>query len=175
MACLAPTNLRVQQSILTEIDVLRSIDHPNVIIMYECFETSKYIHLVLPFLEGGELFEKIKSKGLYKESHAIPVMRNFLSALSYLHERNIVHRDLKPENLILASKNNDWDLRIADFGLASIMDSQDQKLSLRCGSPGYVAPELLQDKGYNCQADVFSVGVIFYIMLTGRLLFNGND
>lgn len=159
---------------LTEIDVLRALDHDNVIVLYETYETTKYIHLVLPYLEGGELFEKIKSKGLYRESDARPVMRNFISALEYLHSKNIVHRDLKPENLLLASKENTWDLKIADFGLATIL-TEGVKLSLRCGSPGYVAPELLQEKGYDCSADMFSVGVIFYIILTGRPLFKGNN
>ena len=142
--------------------------------LYETFESTKYIHLLLPYLEGGELFEKIKSKGLYRESDARPVMRNFISALEYVHKKLIVHRDLKPENLLLASKENNWDLKIADFGLATLIESADAKLYLRCGSPGYVAPELLQEKGYNCQADIFSVGVIFYIILTGRPLFKGN-
>ena len=160
---------------LTEIDVLRKIDHENVIQLYETYETTKYIHLLLPYLEGGELFDKIKSKGLYRESDARPVMQNFISALEYLHAKNIVHRDLKPENLLLASKMNNWDLKIADFGLATVIEDQSKKLYLRCGSPGYVAPELLQEKGYNCQADIFSVGVIFYIILTGRPLFKGNS
>ena len=117
------------------------MDHENVIELYETYETTKYIHLLLPYLEGGELFEKIKSKGLYRESDARPVMRNFISALSYLHSKSIVHRDLKPENLLLASKENNWDLKIADFGLATVIE--EEKLYLRCGSPGYVAPELL--------------------------------
>ena len=162
------------ESVLTEIDVLRSIDHPCVITLYETYETTKYIHLLLPYLQGGELFEKIKSKGLYRESDARPVMTNFISALEYLHQRNIVHRDLKPENLILASKENNWDLKIADFGLATIIKDPSKKLYLRCGSPGYVAPELLREQGYDCQSDMFSVGVIFYIILTGRPLFKGN-
>ena len=101
-------------------------------------------------------------------------MRNFISALEYVHRKLIVHRDLKPENLLLASKDNNWDLKIADFGLATTLDTPEEKLFLRCGSPGYVAPELLQEKGYNCKADIFSVGVIFYIILTGRPLFKGN-
>jgi serine/threonine protein kinase len=92
--------------------------HPSIIEMFEVYESSKYIHLLLPYLEGGELFERIKAKGLYKESDAVKVMRNFLDALKYLAEKNIVHRDLKPENLILANKGDDHDLRIADFGLA---------------------------------------------------------
>ena len=145
-----------------------------MITLYETYETTKYIHLLLPYLQGGELFEKIKSKGLYRESDARPVMTNFISALEYLHQRNIVHRDLKPENLILASKENNWDLKIADFGLATIIKDPSKKLYLRCGSPGYVAPELLREYGYDCQSDMFSVGVIFYIILTGRPLFKGN-
>lgn len=161
-----------QTSVITEIDVLRALDHENVIQLYETYETSKYIHLLLPYLSGGELFERIKSKGLYRESDAQPVMRNFVRALEYLHAKKIVHRDLKPENLLLTSKQNCTDLQIADFGLATVMDCD--KLYLRCGSPGYVAPELLQEKGYNCMADMFSCGVIFYIILTGRPLFKGN-
>lgn len=108
-------------SILTEIDVLRSLDHKNVIQLNETYESTKYIHLLLPYLSGGELFERIKSKGLYRESDARPVMRNFILALEYLHSKNIVHRDLKPENLLLSSKENSWDLKIADFGLATVM------------------------------------------------------
>lgn len=94
-------------------------------------------------------------------------MRNILEALQYIHRNNIVHRDLKPENLILASKDNDLDLRIADFGLASFIKEGEQ-LDYRCGTPGYVGPELLQDKGYDRKVDMFSVGVILYVLLSGR-------
>ena len=99
-------------------------------------------------------------------------MRNMLEALKYMHERRVVHRDLKPENLILASKDNDYDLRIADFGLATFMHT-DELLKLRCGSPGYVAPELLEDKGYDLAADIFSTGIILYVLLSGRPAFRG--
>ena len=99
-------------------------------------------------------------------------MKNMLEALSYMHENNVVHRDLKPENLILAHKDNDQDLRIADFGLASIIQDG-ELLKLRCGSPGYVAPELLDDIGYGKKADIFSAGVILYVLLTGRPVFRG--
>ena len=101
------------------------------------------------------------------------VMKNLLEALDYMAQNNVVHRDLKPENLILAAKNNDYDIRIADFGLASFVTGPDQKWTLRCGSPGYVAPEVLEDKGYNIAADVFSIGVIMYVLLTGRPVFGG--
>ena len=95
-------------------------------------------------------------------------MKNFLEALMYLANNLIVHRDLKPENLIFASKNDNTSIIIADFGLATRLHSPEHKLTLRCGSPGYVAPEVLRDEGYNCSSDVFSAGVIFYVMLTGR-------
>jgi serine/threonine protein kinase len=131
--------------VLLEIEVLRTMKHPNVIELYEVYESSKYIHLLLPYLEGGELFERIKAKGLYKESDAVRVMHSFISALKYLCELKVVHRDLKPENLILATKGDDHDIRIADFGLASFLTEEEKLLYLRCGSPGYVAPELLDD------------------------------
>ena len=120
---------------LCEIDILRVMNHEYVIRLYEVYESEKYIHLVFDFLEGGELFEKIKSKGLYKEKDAMTLMRNFLHALEYLHSRHIIHRDIKPENLILATKGDDYSIRIADFGLASFIQPGEQ-LMLRCGSPG---------------------------------------
>lgn len=152
---------------------MRFIDHPNVIHLHEVYESTKYVHLLLPFLKGGELFKSIKARGLYKESDAAPVMKNFLSALAYLHENLIVHRDLKPENLLLASTGDTTDVKIADFGLATRLAYPGEKLKLRCGSPGYVSPELLRDEGYSLPSDIFSAGVIFYVMLTGRPLFKG--
>lgn len=170
MVMKTPENI---ESVLTEIAVLRQLNNPNVIGVHEVYESKKYIHLVLPYLEGGELFERIKSKGLYKENMGVPVMRNLLKALEYLNQMNVVHRDLKPENLILKLKDNDSELLIADFGLAAILENSEQLLARRCGSPGFIAPELLDDKGYNCMADVFSAGSIMYMMLSGRLAFRG--
>ena len=99
-------------------------------------------------------------------------MKNILEALKYMHEHHVVHRDLKPENLILASKQNDYDICIADFGLASFI-KKGEILKLRCGSPGFVAPELLEDVGYDEKADIFSAGVILYVLLSGRTAFRG--
>lgn len=99
-------------------------------------------------------------------------MKNMLGALEYLHRMDVVHRDLKPENLILASKDNDYDLRIADFGLASFI-KDGELLKLRCGSPGYVGPEILENVGYDKKVDIFSAGVILYVLLSGRPAFRG--
>ena len=101
-------------------------------------------------------------------------MYQFLSALAYCHSRDVVHRDLKPENLLL-SKKDGFEIKIADFGLACILKDGKEDLNLRCGSPGYVAPELLKNEGYGKASDVFSAGVIFYVMLTGRPVFQGNN
>ena len=154
---------------------MRSLNHPNVISLHEVYETTKYIHLMLPLLKGGELFSRVRSSRLFEEKNAQGFMRNFLSALAYLHKKLIVHRDLKPENLILARKDDISDVKIADFGLATMLSHPEEKLTLRCGSPGYVSPELLRNEGYNCSSDVFSAGVIFYVILTGRPLFKGQD
>jgi len=151
-------------------------DHPYVIKFYQVYDADKMVHLVLELLEGGELFERIKHKRSYSEREAVEIMKNILEALKYFHALGIVHRDLKPENLILKSKEDDYDVKIADFGLASFVE-EGKKLSLPCGSPGYVAPEVLDDRGpgYDTQADVFSVGVILYVLLTGRPAFPGTN
>ena len=101
------------------------MDHPNVLQLFAVYETSKYVHLILPYLEGGELFERIKSKVRYPEADAALVMQCFLSALEYLAKNKIVHRDLKPENLILAKKGDDNFMKIADFGLACILSDDE--------------------------------------------------
>ena len=155
---------------------MRACDHENVIKLFEVYEADKHVHLVLEVLEGGELLNRIRNKGSYTEADAIKLMRNILKAMAYLHSKGIVHRDLKPDNLLLASSDDDYSVKIADFGLATFVEPG-AKLSLPCGSPGYVAFELLQDPspGYDTKADIYSVGVILYILLIGRPAFQGAD
>lgn len=100
-------------------------------------------------------------------------MKNLVMALEDMHRNKIVHRDLKPENLILASKESDFDIKIADFGLASFV-KEGELLTLRCGTPGYAAPELLNNEGYNEKADIFSAGILMFILLSGKSPFFGN-
>ena len=100
-------------------------------------------------------------------------MKSLLTALAYLHSKRIVHRDLKPENLLL-ERGGHWVVKIADFGLAAALPTPVPRLDQQCGSPGYIAPEILRGSGYDCQADIFSLGAIFYKILTGANLIRGS-
>jgi len=113
-------------------------------------------------LKGGDLFDHLMTYGVYKERNASVLIANILKAMKYLHKRGIIHRDIKPENIIVKSTFDDSDIKISDFGLATFKDSK--FLFTRCGTPGYVAPEVLNDEPYDEKVDIFSVGVILYIM-----------
>jgi len=143
--------------------------------MYEVYENENYIFLVKELLKGGELFHKLKGHGSYSEEYASRIMQKLLSALAYIHSKNILHRDLKPENLILRSKTDDFDLCIADFGLADYYTPTGDYMFKRCGTPGYVAPEVLADKVYDFKVDTFSAGVIMFILLSGASPFKGKS
>lgn len=137
--------------------------------MKEIFDSSDKLYIVLELVTGGELFDRIVSKGSYSEKEASELMKQVLDALSYLHAKGIVHRDLKPENLLYASPAPDAPIKLADFGLAKIVSSggQSSVMHTTCGTPGYVAPEVLKNDGYDTQVDAWSMGVILYILLCG--------
>jgi len=150
-----------------EVEIMGKVDHPNVIKLVEVFDEPKVMNLVMELVTGGELFDSIVARGSYTEKAAAEVMMTLCSALSYLHDMKIVHRDLKPENILLKDTSPDASIKIADFGLARIISST-QMMKTACGTPGYVAPEVLQNKGYDSGAvDVWSTGVILYILLCG--------
>ena len=142
---------------------MRKLQHESIISLEEIHESENHIHLVLEVLHGGELFERVIKKGLYSEQDACILMKRLLTALEYMHTKGIMHRDMKPENLILKENSNDWNVKIADFGLATNINSGDF-LFKRCGTPGYVAPEILEDKKYDQKVDIFSAGAILYIL-----------
>jgi len=121
--------------------------------------------MVQDLLSGGELFDRIIEQTFFSEKEAARVIKQIASALVYLHDLNIVHRDLKPENLLLTDKSkDDYDVKIIDFGLAK---QSTEKMNMPCGTPGYVAPEILKRKKYHKEVDVWSLGVITYILLCG--------
>ncbi|KAL1023176.1 hypothetical protein UPYG_G00037320 [Umbra pygmaea] len=150
----------------TEIGVLLRLSHPNIIRLKEIFETETDIALILELVTGGELFDRIVERGYYSERDAAHVIKQILEAVAYLHENGVVHRDLKPENLLYADLSLDAPLKIADFGLSKIIDEQ-VTMKTVCGTPGYCAPEILRGNAYGPEVDMWSVGVILYILLCG--------
>ncbi|XP_077573719.1 calcium/calmodulin-dependent protein kinase type IV-like [Stigmatopora nigra] len=150
----------------TEIGVLLRLSHPNIIRLEEIFETDTDIALILELVTGGELFDRIVERGYYSERDAAHVIKQILEAVAYLHENGVVHRDLKPENLLYADLSLDAPLKIADFGLSKIIDDQ-VTMKTVCGTPGYCAPEILRGNAYGPEVDMWSVGVILYILLCG--------
>jgi len=150
-----------------EIEIMGCIDHPNVINLFEVFDEPKKMNLIMELVTGGELFDRIVAKGSYTEKDAANNMLTLCTALDYLHAKKIVHRDLKPENILLKDPSENSDIKIADFGLARLINNKEM-MKTACGTPGYVAPEVLQNKGYDSGAvDIWSAGVILYILLCG--------
>jgi calcium/calmodulin-dependent protein kinase I len=148
-----------------EIYIMKKVDHPNILKLFEVFEDDDYFFLVLELVEGLELFDKIVDRGNYSEKDAANIVKQILEAVKYLHEEGIVHRDLKPENLLSAGEGEGEVVKVADFGFAK--NFGEEKLVTSCGSPGYVAPEVLTEDSYTNAVDMWSVGVIIYILLSG--------
>lgn len=155
-----------EEMIETEVSLLRSVNHQNIVGLVEEFDTPTKLYLVLQYVSGGELFERIVDKGSYTEKDASRIVREMTEAVAYLHEKNIVHRDLKPENLLFATPEEDSEILVADFGLSKLV-SDSSVLSTACGTPNYVAPEILRQAGYSKPVDVWSLGIITYILLCG--------
>jgi len=155
-----------------EIDIMKKLDHPNIIKLMEVIDTPQTLYLVLEFAEGGELFDSIVNKGQYTEPEAINIVKQILEAVQYIHTMGIAHRDLKPENLLLAaSKEGKEVIKIADFGLSK--DFGEEALQTSCGTPDYVAPEVLLGEPYDSAVDIWSIGVITYVLLCGFPPFYG--
>jgi len=152
----------------TEIKILKQVDHPNIIKLKDLYETPDMLAIVTELVTGGELFDKIVEQGSYSESDASILVSKMVSAIDYLHKRGIVHRDLKPENLLLKDDTSLTEVKIADFGLSKIVGTKFSSLMLTaCGTPSYVAPEVLSATGYDKEVDLWSIGVITYILLCG--------
>ncbi|UKJ88413.2 calmodulin-like domain protein kinase [Theileria orientalis] len=159
------------EALLREVEVLKSLDHPNIMKIYEFFEDEKYYYFVTELYTGGELFDEIVSRKRFSEYDAARITKQILSGITYMHKQNIVHRDLKPENLILESKSLNSNIRIIDFGLSTYY-TDSAKLKDKIGTAYYIAPEVL--KGiYDEKCDIWSIGVILYILLSGYPPFNG--
>ena len=167
---LADDTEHTQLAIEREIVVMKLIDHPNIMRLYDVWETSTELYLILEYVQGGELFDHLCEKGKLPTPEALDYFQQIIGAMDYCHRFNIAHRDLKPENILL---DKEFNIKIADFGMAAW---QNGMLQTSCGSPHYAAPEIVQGYAYNgSAADIWSCGVILYALLAGKLPFDHED
>lgn len=156
-----------------EIAIMKSLEHPNIVRLYETYEDAAFIYLVMELCEGGELFDRIIAQGFFTERAAALAVKQMLSAIHYLHSHNVCHRDLKPENFLLSSKDMNSALKLIDFGLSAIY-TKDKPMKTKAGTPYYVAPDVLGGS-YNETCDIWSIGVLAYVLLCGYPPFNGQN
>ncbi|XP_057208221.1 MAP/microtubule affinity-regulating kinase 3 isoform X9 [Triplophysa rosa] len=166
---LNPTSL---QKLFREVRIMKILNHPNIVKLFEVIETEKTLYLIMEYASGGEVFDYLVAHGRMKEKEARAKFRQIVSAVQYCHQKRIVHRDLKAENLLLDA---DMNIKIADFGFSNEF-TIGNKLDTFCGSPPYAAPELFQGKKYDGpEVDVWSLGVILYTLVSGSLPFDGQN
>ncbi|XP_058837261.1 serine/threonine-protein kinase MARK1-like isoform X4 [Topomyia yanbarensis] len=158
------------QKLYREVRIMKLLDHPNIVKLFQVIETEKTLYLVMEYASGGEVFDYLVLHGRMKEKEARAKFRQIVSAVQYCHQKRIIHRDLKAENLLLDSEMN---IKIADFGFSNQF-TPGSKLDTFCGSPPYAAPELFQGRKYDGpEVDVWSLGVILYTLVSGSLPFDG--
>ncbi|KAL6227512.1 hypothetical protein ACLB2K_001469 [Fragaria x ananassa] len=153
--------------ITTEIETLKRLKHPNVVRLYEILASKTHIHMVLEYVEGGELFDKIRHNGRVTEAESRKIFQQLIDGVSYCHRKGVFHRDLKLQNILLDEEGN---IKICDFGLSALPQHlhKDGLLHTTCGTPNYVAPEILRRRGYNgATVDIWSCGVILFAILSG--------
>ncbi|TKY63311.1 Serine/threonine-protein kinase ATG1 [Spatholobus suberectus] len=167
-------NKKLQESLMSEIYILKRINHPNIICLHDIIQVPGKIHLVLEYCEGGDLSMYIQQHGRVPEATAKHFMQQLAAGLQVLRDNNLIHRDLKPQNLLLSRNDEKSVLKIADFGFARSLQPRSLAETL-CGSPLYMAPEIMQLQKYDAKADLWSVGAILFQLVTGRTPFTGNN
>ncbi|KAL6597360.1 hypothetical protein ACP70R_046800 [Stipagrostis hirtigluma subsp. patula] len=163
----------LSEQIRREITTMRLVEHKNIVQLHEVMATRNYIYFVMEYVKGGELFDKIEKSSKLTEGAAHKYFQQLISAVDYCHSRGVYHRDLKPENLLLDENEN---LKVSDFGLSALSDSkrQDGLLHTTCGTPAYVAPEVISKTGYDgAKSDIWSCGVVLFVLVAGYLPFQG--
>lgn len=164
---------KMVDQIKREISIMKLVRHPYVVRLHEVLASRTKIYIILEFITGGELFDKIVHHGRLSEAEARRYFQQLIDGVDYCHSKGVYHRDLKPENLLLDSQGN---LKISDFGLSALPEQGTSLLRTTCGTPNYVAPEVLSHKGYDgAIADVWSCGVILYVLMAGYLPFDELD
>ena len=174
--CIAKKDLSAEDetALKQEVEILQNLDHPHILKCYGFFDEPGMFYLPTEIMEGGELFDRIVKKTYYNEKEARDLILILINTIGYCHSKNIVHRDLKPENLLLAGFEDDSHIKLADFGFAIQTDGY-VSLKTQCGTPGYVAPEILSTQLYGRSVDMWSIGVITYILLGGYPPFHDDN
>ena len=183
-----------------EVEILKTVSHPNIVQLLDCLSTHHCVYLVMEVVLGGHLQARLQNQGYYDERRARMLFAQVVEAVHHLHERNIIHRDVKPENILFAERHDEVTVKLTDFGLSERRaraetpapprkhrtphphqsipapgTMKEGRLTTRCGTPSYCAPELLSGAGYGKAVDVWSLGVLAYVVLTGVLPFVGAD
>lgn len=155
------------QMLYEELSILQKLSHPNIVSFKDWFESKDKFYIVTQLATGGELFDRILSRGKFTEVDAVEIIVQILGAVEYMHSKNVVHRDLKPENVLYVDKSENSPLVIADFGIAKQLKGEGDLIYKAAGSLGYVAPEVLTQDGHGKPCDIWSIGVITYTLLCG--------
>eukprot|EP01017_Pseudomicrothorax_dubius_P006739 TRINITY_DN11984_c0_g2_i1.p1 TRINITY_DN11984_c0_g2~~TRINITY_DN11984_c0_g2_i1.p1 ORF type:complete len:475 (+),score=68.46 TRINITY_DN11984_c0_g2_i1:61-1485(+) len=179
--------IRMQERFIREIEVMKSLDHPNIVRLYETYEDERSIYNVLEYCGGGELFDLLANQGYLKEDKARDIFLQLVLAVKHCHSKNVTHRDLKPENILLVSPD-DYQIKLTDFDASRLFEKEDETgrmeppprrtrksaLKTKVGTPYYIAPEVLEGS-YDERCDIWSSGVILYVLLCGAPPFNGKN
>ena len=159
----------------TEIEILKICQHPNIIRLYNVFENADYLYIIMEYCYGGDLFSYLENRHFrLTEKRASTIIHQMATAVYYMHSFGVVHRDLKPENVLMTSTDEDSDIRILDFGLSKILGPY-EKCDEPYGTLTYCAPEIIVDEPYSKPVDLWSLGVMTYLMVSGKLPFNAED
>ena len=163
-------NWHMIDQLKNEINIMLSLSHPNIIDLLTYFEDTQNIYFILEVAEEEHLFHRLKKKGKYEEREAAYVIHEIVKAVNYLHTRTppIIHRDIKPENILFVGKN----AKLADFGWSNLKDTGTR--TTYCGTPDYLAPEMVREQGHNEKLDIWTIGILTYELLTGRAPFTPN-
>ena len=154
-----------RDSIMSEIIILKKLSHPHILKLHHVFETAQRIYLITDLLEGGELYDMIVERCNFTENESLRIIKKIVQTVEYMNTKHICHRDIKPENILFRVKGNIDSVCVTDFGLSKISTSK--KLETACGTPSYVAPEVLSGEKYGFEVDIWSCGVLLYVLLCG--------
>ena len=160
--------------LLNEYNILKQIDHPNVIKIFEMWQDQVYYYIITDYLQGGEIYKNVSTRKKFTELDCAKIIKQVLQALNYWHKDNIVHRDLKPENIMFETEDSNSSIKLVDFGFAEVFNPK-KGLNEVLGTPLFIAPEIISDKKYNSKADIWSLGVVTYFLISGTPPFDGDS